>query len=486
LKALRRDAPPAPAAESRARAFGRTPAAYALASAAVLIPCFWQSRIQAGDLGSHIYNSWLAQMAGQGEAPGLKVVSQTTNVLFDLMLAGLFRLLGAAAAQRIAVSLAVLVFFWGALAFVRAASGRFWTMAPGVAALSYGWVFHMGFFNFYLSLGLCFWAMALLWEKVSPRRLGLAAALMLLAYTAHALPIVWAAGALAYAWVWRISPPRARWYLLGASLGGLVLLRAAIVAAWRTRWYTSQGWRVTGADQLWVYGDKYIGLEGALVAVWVWIAIWRVRSKQPWNALMPVALVTAAAIFLIPTAIWIPGYQHQLAFIAQRMSLPLAVAVCALLAGEWVLPWQTAAMSIVVLGFFAFLYNDEAALNDFEDQVDQVVAQVPARGRVVLSVRDDDIQANALTHMIDRACIGRCWSYGNYEPSSAQFRVRVEGPSSVVVSTDADAGGIEAGSYVVKPGDLPLSQIVANNGGQLLLRAPPAGQPIGTTAWHGL
>ena len=491
VKSGRPETPVAAAAqESKAARFGRTPGAYLLASAAVLIPCFWQSRIQAGDLGSHIYNSWLAGMAEKGQAPGLRVVGQTTNVLFDLLLSGLFRTLGAAAAQRIAVSLAVLVFFWGAFAWVRAASGSksasAWTMAPALAVLAYGWVFHMGFFNFYLSLGLSLGAMALLWEAWTPRRTGAAAALLAAAYAAHALPVAWAIGVLVYAWIWRRSPARAQWYLLGASLGALVLLRAAIMLHWRARWYTDQGWRVTGADQLWVFGDKYIAVAGALAAVWVWIAIGRWRDNAPSSPVLPIGLITATAIYLIPTAIWIPGYQHQLAFIAQRMSLPLAVTICAMLAGAWVRPWQTGALALVALAFFGFLYADESVLNQFEDQVDDAVARIPAGRRVVLSVGDENLQVNALTHMIDRACIGRCWSYGNYEPSTAQFRVRVTGASSVVVSTDMDAGMLEAGSYVVKPGDLPLTQILANNAGRLVLREPPAGDPIGTTKWTGL
>jgi hypothetical protein len=91
---------------------------YALGSAALLVPCFWQTRIQAGDLGSHVYNAWLAELIRQGRAPGLSIVPQKTNVLFDLLLSGLFHTVGGAAAQRIAVSLAVLVFAWGAFAFV--------------------------------------------------------------------------------------------------------------------------------------------------------------------------------------------------------------------------------------------------------------------------------------------------------------------------------------------------------------------------------
>jgi len=29
-----------------------------------------------------------------------------------------------------------------------------------------------------------------------------------------------------------------------------------------------------------------------------------------------------------------------------------------------------------------------------------------------------------IAHSVDRACIGHCFSYSNYEPSSGQFRVR--------------------------------------------------------------
>ena len=91
-------------------------------STILLIPCFWQRRIQAGDLSSHIYNSWLAQQIDLGRAPGLTIAPVATNVLFDLILSGLLRSFGAEAAQRIAVSLVVLIFFWGAFALASATS----------------------------------------------------------------------------------------------------------------------------------------------------------------------------------------------------------------------------------------------------------------------------------------------------------------------------------------------------------------------------
>ena len=105
---------------------GRWPriAIFAAISMALVVPCWWQPRIQAGDLSSHVYNAWLAGLVERGAAPGLTLASQSTNVLFDLMLGRLFRWAGPGAAQRLAVSAAVWVFIWGAFAYVSAVSGR--------------------------------------------------------------------------------------------------------------------------------------------------------------------------------------------------------------------------------------------------------------------------------------------------------------------------------------------------------------------------
>src|SRR5580692_9817249 len=174
---------------------------YVLVSLLLLAPCYWQPRVQAGDLSSHIYNAWLAQLIESGRVQGLAIVGQTTNILFDLMLSGLFGILGPEAAQRVSVSLAVLIFIWGAFVFARVVSGRNpWAILPCIAMLAYGWVFHMGFFNFYLSLGLCFWVMALCWEY-SPKRLAAAVVVLALAYLAHGLPVLWTACLLAYLWL---------------------------------------------------------------------------------------------------------------------------------------------------------------------------------------------------------------------------------------------------------------------------------------------
>src|SRR4051812_39591644 len=107
----------------------------------LLLPVFWQPRVQAGDLSSHIYNAWLAQLIETGRTQGLVIVQQTTNILFDLMLATFFRIGGAEFAQRTSVSIAVLVFVWGAFRFISVVAGKAaWHLVPCIAMLAYGWV----------------------------------------------------------------------------------------------------------------------------------------------------------------------------------------------------------------------------------------------------------------------------------------------------------------------------------------------------------
>src|SRR5712672_1391697 len=115
-------------------------------SVGLLIPCFWHRRIEAGDLGSHVYNAWLAQLIERGQAPGLYLARQWNNVLFDLLLLKLGNLFGLAAAEKCAVALCVLVFFWGLVALLAAAtSSAPWSLLPCLGMLAYGWTFNMGF-----------------------------------------------------------------------------------------------------------------------------------------------------------------------------------------------------------------------------------------------------------------------------------------------------------------------------------------------------
>jgi hypothetical protein len=476
---------PRPGWSARISTLVRNHAIYVLVSLLLLLPVFWQPRVQAGDLSSHIYNAWLAQLIETGKAQGLVLVSQTTNILFDLILSALFQVGGAEFAQRISVSLAVLTFVWGAFAFVSVVSGRKpWHLMPSIAMLAYGWVFHMGFFNFYLSLGLCFWALSMAWE-LKLRRMAIAAPLLALAYAAHALPVVWTAGLLLYLWLASRISPRKRVYLTTAWLMAMVALNVVVGRTVFSRWSLQQIKMTTGADQVWVFDDKYYVVLAGLLLVWglMFIRLLRKSGMERVVSSIPFqfCVISAAAVFILPTTILIPGFHHNLVYIAERMSLGVGVCVCALLGAAAPRVFERYALLVVAIVFFGFLYRDERILNSFEDQMSDTVAQLAPWQRIVSGVDDPDLHVNALTHMIDRVCLGRCFSFANYEPSTAQFRIRAVAGNPYVAATYLDSWRMQTGTYVVKPQDLPLYQVDLDQSGNLAIRALEAGKPCGST-----
>jgi hypothetical protein len=473
-------------------AFSRSRWLYVAVSLLLLAPCYWQPQIEAGDLGSHIYNAWLAQLIGSGRARGLAVVWQSTNVLFDLMLSGLFKLAGPDFAQRISVSACVLVFFWGAFACARAVSGRLpWPLAPFIAMLAYGWVYHMGFFNFYLSMALCCWALALLWQR---RRLPAAgaAAILALAFLAHALPVAWALGMAAYVALADRLSPKSRTYLFGGSLLAMVVLHVALSGMMITRWLPEQIKWTTGLDQVWVFSAKYklvllalsILLGKMLLHLVRQTGLRQVVSGMPFQCF----LLSAAGVFILPEVILPPGYLHALGFIAERMSMGAAICVCALLSSALASRFDRYAMVFVALVFFGFLYHDERALNGFEQTMQDSVGHLPPGQRVISAITQDpndtDLRVNGVSHMIDRVCVGHCYSYANYEPPTAQFRVRIQSPNPYLLDFK-DSYLMQMDAYAVQARDLPLYQVDLD-AGRMVIKSLPEGFRCQSTAWNVL
>lgn len=473
--------------KTRLAVFGHSPLATVAASFLLLVPCYWQSRIQAGDLSSHLYNAWLAELAGQGRAPGITLQFQTTNVLFDLLLSALLKVFSPGAAQRISVSLAVLVFAWGAFAFISKVAGRrSWSLFLLIAICSYGWVFRMGFFNYFLSLGLCFWALALMWEP-SRKRMACACAVLALAYVAHPLPVAWAICLIGYIWLARRYPKQK---LLGGALVAIAAAAFLIRLVLDARWSPDQVTMITGFDQARVFGGEYWLVFFGLLLVWFWLMFGAVRKSGVRLIVASVpfhlCLLGAAAVLIFPDWLMTPVYKHALAFISERMSLPLAICMIALAGMAPIRPMQTGAIAIVAILFFGLLYRDEIAINRFEDTMQNVVSQLPPGQRLVSGIDDPYDRVDPLPHIIDRVCVGRCYSYANYEPSTGQFRVRAMGDSPIIVSRYDDSWQMQNGLYVVQKKDLPLYQVVLEGGGRMLIRSLPAGSRCGMTYWNGL
>ncbi|HEY2017504.1 MAG TPA: hypothetical protein VGH38_28560 [Bryobacteraceae bacterium] len=454
----------------------------------LIVPCFWQSRLQISDLESHIYNAWLAQLIENGSAPGLAIVSQKTNVLFDWLLSALFRAWGPGPAQKISAALCVLIFAWGAFAFIARLSGRRpWHLMPIVGVLAWGWTLHMGFMNFYLSLGLCLWAMTLAW---TPHARSLAPPLVLAAVLAHALPVLWAIALMTYAWFWGRPNLIRRQYLLGGVLLAMFLCVAALRSLVPTLWLRHQMMNILGADQAMVFGSWYefvlLGLLFSCAALLFQFIRQSGLTKAFWSLPFQLWLLTVILVLVVPTRVSIPGYQNALMYISDRMSLAVGVCLCALLSAVPAHAFVRYGIAALALLFFGFLYHDERVLNDIEDRVQAVVWTLPLNSRVINGIEEPNLRVYPLTHMLDRICVGRCYSYANYEPSTGQFRIRVTAENPILAPSYDDSVHLQLGGYVVKDRDAPLYQVRLNPAGNIEVRELPPGTTTTLTYLHPL
>jgi hypothetical protein len=222
---------------------------------------------------------------------------------------------------------------------------------------------------------------------------------------------------------------------------------------------------VTGADQVLVYGFKYLGVMVGLLLLWlVWLRRLIKQSRSLFRLPTPaqLLLLTAAGIVILPSRIDAPlHYGHGFVYVADRMSLAAGVLLCAVLADVRVRRAEIAALAALAAVFFAFLYADNSWSNKVEDQVHAIVRQqIPSRARVVFfSPPNKQARLDRLAHIMDRECVGHCFSYGNYEPATREFRIRAAENNGIVVTTYNDAYQLETGEFAVRPQDVTLYQI---------------------------
>jgi hypothetical protein len=454
-------------------------------SCLVLVPCFWHRRIMADDLGSHVYNAWLAQVIRRGQAPGLWIAHQSTNVLFDFLLSGFGAILGLAAAERICVSLAVLTFFWGSFALISAATRRApWFLLPFIGVFTYGYTFHMGFFNYYLALGVSLFSLAIFWRGKGRERL-VAVAILPLIWLAHPLGLIGLIGAAIYVGVAETTPPRYQLLLLVPAAGGMVAAHYylwrhfAVEAAPRSSFWFS------GADQLALFGPRY---DTLIVAFWILVVVSlaidlgrRARERSLWSDYgipLQLYILVELAVPLLPRGINVLPHVAPVALLTDRLTSVSAVLLCCLLGAMRPSKWHLAGSAAVAMVFFTFVYLDTGTLNRMEEQAEQLVRTLPADQRVMATILPPPDSHIMIQHMIDRACVGYCFSYGNYEPGSGVFRVRAT-PGNAYVLSDYDLDvDMENGEYTVQPEDLPVYQVYqcSESGTDLCIRPLEAGE----------
>lgn len=461
-----------------------------LTSALLLVPCSWHRHIQAGDLGSHVYNAWLADLITQGRAPGLYIVSQWNNVLCDIALLYTAKAIGFWAAEKIVVGASVLIFFWGVFAFVAAISGRPpWSLTPLVGMLAYGYAFNMGFLNYYTSLGLACFGLALVWSGGAGNWL-LFLPIAFLTWLAHPIGFLWFMGMLFYGAARHALP----------ALWKLAVPAAALGAVYAVHWYLAQkaefavDWTVmawcrrTGADQFAVYGPRYKILSSAvlgfaLVATAIhWIlkltghvkqkprtaesekdsAARRGRkAKSAWPAwLLPAEwyIVATIATGWLPENLRPDPNAGWVGLLVSRLTVITAIFGLTLLACVRHRRWHAFGFGAAATTFFLFLFQDTAWISRMEANAGRLLSQLPYGTRVVPDIdAPADWRVPFIVHSADRACIGHCFVFSNYEAASRQFRIRIspQGSPLVTASTD-DAENMQSGEYTIRPTDPPL------------------------------
>jgi len=483
-------AKPAPRAKPRIHAmsagFDRT--LIAIAALLILVPCFWQPFIEAGDLASHTYNAWLAGQIDLGKVPPASVTlaHPLTNVLSDWALQALVYNIGRAGAERIVVSAAVEIFFWGAFCFVAAVAGqRCWIIAPSLAMIAYGLIFHLGFLNFYLSTGFSLWLMTLLWNPQRPR-MWLAIPVAVLALLAHALPLLAAVAALLYVHGLRRVPEVHRWAVFIAGVCLLVLVQTVLLTRFPTRWVPADVLRLdgiaelTGAGQMWLYGAQYLIVVAGILLVWFFLFLDRLdRGSVLADPIIHLWALAMLAFILLPQQIQFPQYRFPLAFIQPRISFFIAVFFCAVVAGGLHGRGLTRGSCLLAGAFFTMLFLDAKSLNQVDAQLNRVVAAIPPGQRLVAAFEDSSsVQLNGLIHVGSGACIGRCWDYANYEPATAQFRVQATAPNKVVAGDMSLVAELEHGHHIVTAQEAPLYSVcpVKGSATQFELRELAAGE----------
>jgi len=121
-----------------------------------------------------------------------------------------------------------------------------------------------------------------------------------------------------------------------------------------------------------------------------------------------------------------------------------------------------------------------------EARIGEVVRTLPPNQRVMGTILPPPDSRVMIQHILDRACIGHCFDYGNYEPSAQVFRVRATDGNPYVLNNYDEATSMEDGEYEVQPEDLPLYQVYQRNieGAEFGVHALKAGEKNDSLGVH--
>jgi hypothetical protein len=313
---------------------------------------------------------------------------------------------------------------------------------------------------------------------------------------AHPVGFLCLSGAIVYIKLAESMRSRRRWALFSAALLIVFAAHYYIVYHFPTLdWDISIFYLMNGADQLILYGRRYTGLAMAAIlfgSVCFLYADLREGKGTParWRFRTPLELwcILLFSAAMIPKLIQLPFYSGPVAFLVPRLTSITAVMGLCMLGYMQPRRWHLAGFATLAALFFILLYRDTATLNKMEERAENLVSTLPYGRRVTETIgTPSDWRLFFISHLIDRACIGHCFSYSNYEPSCRQFRVRVRPGSPVVTDSYETSQAMEYGNYVVRPEDLPMTHIyqcAEKDFTQLCMQDLTAGKKNGRSGYH--
>jgi hypothetical protein len=160
-----------------------------------------------------------------------------------------------------------------------------------------------------------------------------------------------------------------------------------------------------------------------------------------------------------PGGLRLPEYAASMSLLPDRITLFAALLGCCTLAALPLRRVHAGIFAALALAFFGMLYSDTGKANLVEEKIRALVAPLPSRARVMATLVLQHGGRIGVMHTVDRACIGHCFSYGNYEPGTLQFRIRAAYDNSIVVPTNSASSQVQGGGYLVTTQDLPAWQI---------------------------
>jgi hypothetical protein len=186
------------------------------------------------------------------------------------------------------------------------------------------------------------------------------------------------------------------------------------------------------------------------------------RNREYWKErrlILELYFVTLCVTAFLPENLHPDPNAGWIGLLVTRLTVISAIFALCWLASLQVHAWHAAGYGAAAMVFFLFVYQDTAYLNRLESNVEKLTQGLPFGTRVLAAIDVPPDYRTMFLHVAERACIGHCFVYSNYEPSTLAFRVRVKQGSPVVTASSEDSEDMQSGTYEVQEEDLPLKQI---------------------------